>query len=85
MPNFDRVSDGFSLAFALLMTTMAAAGLAVQRRGREDALLMRGVARAYALGFGALLVISVLSFFSVQSFFIAATALCFALAAVSEG
>jgi hypothetical protein len=85
VPTPEQVADGLSLAVALLLGTLGATGLVVHRRGQEDAVLLRGVARAYAIGSAVLLVIAVLNFFSLQAFFIATMALCFALAAVSEG
>jgi len=84
VPSAQDVTGGLSLSLSLLLATIAGAGLAVGKRGHDDALLLRGVARAYALGFVVLLIVSILMFFSVQSFFIATTALCFGLAAVSE-
>jgi hypothetical protein len=84
VPSFRQVADGFSLALALLLTTLGAAGLVVLSRGHADAVLMRGVSRVYALGISVLLVVSILNFFSVESFFLALAALCFGLAAVSE-
>lgn len=84
IPSIGQVADGFSLSFSLLLATIAGAGLVVATRGADDPLLLRGVSRAYAMGSGVLLVISILMFFSVQSFAIAMMALCFALAAVSE-
>lgn len=84
VPSSREVTSGLSLSLSLLLATIAGAGLAVGKRGHDDPLLLRGVARAYALGLVVLLVVSILMFFSVQSFFIATTALCFGLAAVSE-
>jgi hypothetical protein len=84
VPSARQVADGFSLALALLLTTLGAAGLAVLHRGHTDAVLMRGVSRAYALGISVVLVVSVLDFFSLQTFFLAIAALCFGLATVSE-
>jgi hypothetical protein len=84
IPSAPDVANGFSLSWALLLATLASAGLAVGKRGFEDTVLLRGVARAYALGAAVLLVISVQNFFSLQSFFIAIVALCFALAMVPE-
>jgi hypothetical protein len=84
IPTSQDVAKGFSLAWALLLATLASAGLAVGKRGYEDTVLLRGVARAYALGAAVLLVISVQNFFSLQSFLIAIVALCFALAMVPE-
>jgi hypothetical protein len=84
VPSARQVADGFSLALALLLATLGAAGLAVLSRGHADATLMRGIARVYALGIGVILALSILSFFSLQTFFLAVAALCFGLAAVSE-
>jgi hypothetical protein len=84
IPTPQNVANGFSLSWALLLATLASAGLAVAKRGYEDTLLLRGVARAYAFGGAVLLVISVQNFFSLQSFLIAIVALCFALAMVPE-
>jgi hypothetical protein len=83
-PSPDQVAGGFSLALSLLLGTLAAAGVAVGKRGHEDPTLLRGVAKAYAVGGAVLLVVSILMFFSLQTFFIAAMALCFALASVTE-
>jgi len=84
VPSNDDVADGLSLSFSLLLATLAGAGVVVAKRGQADALLLRGVARAYALGGAVLLVVSVVMFFSIQSFAIAAMTLCFALGAVTE-
>ena len=84
VPSARQVSDGFSLALSLLLATLGASGLAVLNRGSADAMLMRGLSRAYALGIGVVLVVSIMNFFSVQSFFLAIAALCFGLASVSE-
>jgi hypothetical protein len=80
----DQVADGLSLSFSLLLATLGSAGLVVGKRGHDDALLLRGVARAYALGTGVLLVVSILTFFSFQTFAIATMAVCFGLATVTE-
>jgi len=84
VPDAAAVADGLSLALPLLLVTLGAAGLVVHRRGADDPALLRGVARAYALGTGILLAVSVLSFFSLLSFLLVVTALCFALAGVTE-
>jgi hypothetical protein len=84
-PTWVQAFDGYSVSMPLLLATLGAAGLAVQKRGYQDATLLRGVARAYAVGSAVLLVVAVISFFSLQAFFIATMALCFALAAVTEG
>lgn len=83
-PVFTGILDGFSLAWPVLLASIGAAGMAVARHGRDNAKLLRGVAGAFALGTGALLVLSVVRFFSLQTFAIAIVALCFALAAVPE-
>ena len=85
IPTPREVADGLSLAVALLLGTLGATGLVVHRRAQEDSVLLRGVARAYALGGTVLLIVSIMNFFSLQTFFVATMALCFALAAVSEG
>ncbi len=84
VPSPRDVADGLSLALSVLVGTLGAAGLVVHRYGSERPPLLRGVARAYAFGTAVLLVLSIANFFSVQSFFIAMTALCFALASVTE-
>jgi hypothetical protein len=82
-PTFLGVVNGFSLSLSLLVATIGAAGLVVVKYGAENAPLLRGVSRAYALGTGVLLAVSVVQYFSVQTFAMAVMALCFALAAVS--
>jgi hypothetical protein len=84
VPSARDVADGLSLSLALLLATIGGAGLVVARRGYEDVLLMRGVARAYALGLTVVLILSIANFFGLQTFVLAIAALCFALAAVSE-
>jgi hypothetical protein len=84
-PTFLGVFHGFSLSLSLLVATLGAVGLVVLKYAADQPLLLRGVARALALGSGMLLVLSVEGFFSLQTFFIATMALCFALSAVSEG
>jgi len=75
---------GFSLMFSTLMAMSGAVGLMVVRRGTEDPVLVRGVARAFALGGLVLLVISLTHFFIVPSLFIALLTVSFAVASVSE-
>lgn len=82
-PTFTSVFDGLSLSLAMLVATIGAAGLAVIRHGLESPLLMRGVARAFALGSAMLLVLSITDYFSILTFPIAVMAMCFALAAVT--
>jgi hypothetical protein len=84
VPAHHHVTDGLSLAFSLLLATIGGAGLVVANRGGEDPALLRGVARSFGIGSAALLVLSIVMFFSLQSFAIAFMALCFALGAVSE-
>ena len=74
--------DGFSLTFALCLATIGGLGLLVARRAEADRVLVTAVTRALA-GFSVvLLVISLTHFFLVPTLFIAATALCFVLAAL---
>jgi len=75
---------GFSLMFATMLATFGAVGLMVVRRGTEDPVLVRGVARALALGCLVLLVISLTHFFIIPSLFIALMTVSFAVASVSE-
>lgn len=83
-PAYRGVVDGLSLSLPMLLATIGAAGFAVARHGDANAGLIRGVAGAYAIGVTAVLVTSIVLFFSVQTFAIALPALCFALAAVPE-
>src|SRR5262245_13043469 len=76
--------DGFSLTFALCLATIGGLGLLVALRAEADPVLVRAVPRARA-GFSVgLLVISLTHFFLVPTLFIAATALCFVLDAISR-
>jgi hypothetical protein len=83
-PTFLGVLNGFSLSLSLFLATVGASGLVVLKYGAEHELLLRGVSRAFAIGTGILLVVSIEGFFSLQTFFMAVTALCFALSAVSQ-
>ncbi|MEO8481463.1 MAG: hypothetical protein ABI634_04585 [Acidobacteriota bacterium] len=83
-PTFLGVLNGFSLSLSLLVATMGAVGLVVLKYGEDQPLLLRGVARALAIGTGMLLALSIEGFFSLQTFFMATMALCFALSAVSQ-
>jgi hypothetical protein len=74
---------GLSLSVSLLTATIGAAGLVVAKRA-DDEVLMRGVARAFALGTAGLLVLSIADSFGVQTFVISVVALCFAMAAVPQ-
>ena len=83
-PTFLSVLNGFSLSLALLVATLGAAGLVVLKYGGDQPLLLRGVSRAFAIGTAMLLALSIEGFFSLQTFFMATMALCFALSAVSQ-
>lgn len=83
-PSFSDFVGGLSLSLSALLASIGGAGLAVAKHGGGDPKLMRGVAGAFALGMGALLVLSIAQFFGLQTFAIAVAALCFALAAVPE-
>ena len=76
--------SGFSLMFSTLLATLGAAGLMVVKRGTDDPVLVRSVARAFALGGVVMLVISLTHFFIVPSMFIALLTVSFAVASVSE-
>ena len=84
VPSPSEVADGLSLALSLLLATLGAAGLAVLNRGHADPVMMRGMARIYGLGIGLVLLVSILDFFSLQTFLLAIAGMCFGLAAVSE-
>lgn len=83
-PDVLSVLNGFSLGVAMLLASIGAAGLAVARHAGDYAVLLRRVAGAFAIGTGGLFVLSVMQFFSLQSFALSIVALCFALAAVPE-
>jgi|RhiMethySRZTD1v2_1073278.scaffolds.fasta_scaffold46334_2 hypothetical protein len=76
--------DGFGLTFVLMTVMSGALGIAIARRGREDALLMTGAARVLAIGYVGLLVISLQYFFIVPSLFVALAAVCFSMASVRQ-
>jgi len=82
-PNAASTLNGLSLSVALLTATMGAAGLVVVKRA-DDEVLMRGVARAFAIGAGGLLALSIADSFGVHTFVISVVALCFAMAAVPQ-
>lgn len=84
VPTFVGELQAFSLAFALWFLTIGVAGLAVVRRYDFTPRLLRGVAGAFALGTGLMLVASVVFAFSLQTFLLALVPLCFGLAAVPE-
>lgn len=81
-PTFISVFEGFSVGIAILLATIGAAGLAVQRHSNAAPLAVRGMARAFAAGTALLLVTSIVGFFSAQTFVISVVAMCFALASV---
>ncbi|MEO7192808.1 MAG: hypothetical protein ABI051_17315 [Vicinamibacterales bacterium] len=84
-PTTTSVISGMSLSMALLVTTLGAVGLILLKRGGgDDPLLLRGVARAFAVAGVGLLIVSIADFFSLQTFAIAVMAMCFALAAVPQ-
>jgi uncharacterized membrane protein len=74
--------DGYSLVIALLLATMGGVGLLVQKRAREDVLLMSGMARMMAVSSVVLLVISLMKFFIVPTLFIALMVVPFLVASV---
>jgi hypothetical protein len=82
-PDAAGALTGLSLSVSLLMATIGAAGLVVVKRA-EDEVLIRGVARAFALGTSGLLALSIADSFGVQTFVISIVALCFAMAAVPQ-
>lgn len=78
------VLNGFSLLFVTTLATLGAVGLMVQKRGKDDPVLVRGVARACALGSLVMLVISLTHFFIIPTLFIGLMTVSFAVASVSE-
>lgn len=83
-PTFIGVVNALSLTFALSLLTIGAAGLAVVRQYDFTPRLLRGVAGAFALGTGLMLVVSVALAFSLQTFVLALVPICFGLACVPE-
>lgn len=83
-PTFVGELHALSLAFALWFLTIGVAGLVVVRRYDFTPRLLRGVAGAFALGTGLMLVASLVLAFSLQTFLLALVPLCFGLAAVPE-
>jgi hypothetical protein len=75
--------DGFSLAFALFLGTIAGLGFVIARRGADDPVLMMAVTRTLASFSLVLMVISIWHWFLVPTIFIAVMAFGFVLAAVS--
>jgi len=73
---------GFSLAHALFLGAIGALGLTVARRGRDNGVLMTGVARIQAIVCLALVTISLTHFFLVPTLLVAVMLICFTLAAV---
>jgi hypothetical protein len=80
-PSFAGVLDGFSLTVAMLTATLGASGLVVLRFA-NDADLTRRLARVFAIGMSMCLLVSIVTMFSVETFFVATVALCFGLASV---
>src|SRR5262245_43613038 len=76
------VINGMSAASALLLATIGALGLLVERRAHDDAVLMAAVARALAVCSVVLLLISLTNLFVVQTLCIAMMAVCYLVASV---
>jgi len=76
--------DGFSLTFSLFLATLGAVGLVVARRGREDPVLFRAVARSLTAASAVLVVISLSYFFIIPSMCLALMAVSFACASVTQ-
>jgi hypothetical protein len=74
--------NGFSLSFALFLSTIGGLGLIVVKRGHADEVLLVAVARVLAAASVALLVISFTHWFIVPTICLTFVALSFALAAV---
>ena len=74
--------NGFSLSFPVFLATIAGAGLMVAKRG--DVLLVQAVARVFAAGSVALLVVSLTHWFIIPTIFITFFAICFVLASVPQ-
>ena len=74
--------DGFSLTYSVFLALIGGLGYVVQKRSRDDAVLMTAVARALAAGCGVLLVISLAYFFIVPTLFTGLLTVCFAIASV---
>ena len=74
--------DGFSLTYAVLLATVGGIGYVVQKRSRDDAILMTALSRTLAAACAVMLVISLTHFFIVPTLFIALMTVCFALASV---
>jgi hypothetical protein len=76
------LTNGLSLTMALLLATMGAVGLIVQKRARHDTTLMLAVARTMTVSSAALLAISLTNFFIVPTLCIAVMVVCFFVASV---
>ena len=74
--------DGFSLIFAVLLAALGGLGYIVQKRGKDDAVLMSAVARTLAAASAVVLVITLTHFFIIPTLFMALITVCFALASV---
>ncbi|HUF47466.1 MAG TPA: hypothetical protein VMM93_06575 [Vicinamibacterales bacterium] len=75
--------NGFSLSFSVFMALTGAVGLIVRKRGKDDGVLMRAVARAIGGAGLVLTVIAVTQWFIVPSLFLALLTVCFLFAAVT--
>ena len=75
--------DGFSLAFALFLATIAGLGFLIARRAADDPVLMTAVTRTLAAFSLVLMVISIWYWFLIPTLFIGIMAFGFVLAAAS--
>lgn len=82
-PSFAGVLDGFSLTVAMLTATIGGAGLVIVGYKDVEPTLTRRVARVFAIGMAMFLLVSITSMFSIETFFVATTAMCFGLASVT--
>jgi hypothetical protein len=78
------LTNGYSLTFAMLLATVAATGLVIAKRGREDGRLMLAVARTFAIGSAVLTVIALTNFFIIPAMCLALMTVCFAIASVAS-
>jgi hypothetical protein len=75
---------GYGLALILFLVVMGGTGLIVAKRGRSDEVLMTAVARVFAVGSAALLVVSLTHWYIIPTICITFFTLCFAMAAVQR-
>jgi hypothetical protein len=73
---------GYSLTFVLFLVVMGGTGLIIAKRGQSDEVLMSAVARVFAVGSAALLIVSLTHWFIIPTICITFFTLCFALTAV---